>query len=71
VWEWVEDDWHGSYEGAPADGRAWVDNQGSARRDARRQLELLRQSAVGQAQRLPAVLRSDVGSAFQVRCLGP
>jgi formylglycine-generating enzyme required for sulfatase activity len=26
VWEWVEDDWHGSYEGAPADGRTWVDN---------------------------------------------
>jgi formylglycine-generating enzyme required for sulfatase activity len=26
VWDWVEDDWHGSYEGAPADGRAFVDN---------------------------------------------
>ena len=26
VWEWVEDDWHDSYEGAPADGSAWVDN---------------------------------------------
>jgi formylglycine-generating enzyme required for sulfatase activity len=25
VWEWVEDDWHGSYDGAPADGTAWVD----------------------------------------------
>jgi formylglycine-generating enzyme required for sulfatase activity len=25
VWEWCEDDWHGSYEGAPADGSAWVD----------------------------------------------
>ncbi|MFN0085486.1 MAG: formylglycine-generating enzyme family protein [Blastocatellia bacterium] len=25
VWEWCEDDWHDSYEGAPADGRAWVD----------------------------------------------
>jgi formylglycine-generating enzyme required for sulfatase activity len=25
VWEWVEDDWHDSYEGAPRDGRAWVD----------------------------------------------
>ena len=23
VWEWVEDCWHGSYEGAPSDGRAW------------------------------------------------
>ena len=24
VWEWVEDCWHGSYAGAPADGSAWV-----------------------------------------------
>jgi formylglycine-generating enzyme required for sulfatase activity len=32
VWEWVEDDWHESYEGAPADGKAWVDSpRGSAR----------------------------------------
>ena len=23
VWEWVEDCWHYSYAGAPADGRAW------------------------------------------------
>jgi formylglycine-generating enzyme required for sulfatase activity len=23
VWEWVQDCWHESYEGAPADGRAW------------------------------------------------
>ena len=26
VWEWVEDDWHVSYNEAPADGRAWVDS---------------------------------------------
>ncbi|MBN1946042.1 MAG: formylglycine-generating enzyme family protein [Bradymonadales bacterium] len=25
VWEWTEDDWHGDYTGAPADGSAWVD----------------------------------------------
>ena len=25
VWEWVEDDWHRTYNGAPADGSAWVD----------------------------------------------
>ena len=24
VWEWVEDCWHGSYEGAPTDGSAWT-----------------------------------------------
>jgi formylglycine-generating enzyme required for sulfatase activity len=26
VWEWVEDVWHDSYEGAPADGSAWLQN---------------------------------------------
>lgn len=32
IWEWCEDDWHGSYEGAPKDGSAWVDKtRGSAR----------------------------------------
>ena len=25
VWEWVEDDWHNTYDGAPADGSAWID----------------------------------------------
>ena len=24
VWEWVEDVWHGNYNGAPMDGSAWV-----------------------------------------------
>lgn len=27
VWEWVEDCHHESYRGAPADGRAWVDDK--------------------------------------------
>ncbi len=25
VWEWCEDTWHDSFEGAPADGSSWVD----------------------------------------------
>ncbi len=25
AWEWCEDDWHNSYEGAPADGSAWIE----------------------------------------------
>jgi formylglycine-generating enzyme required for sulfatase activity len=25
VWEWVEDDWHDNYSGAPNDGSAWID----------------------------------------------
>jgi formylglycine-generating enzyme required for sulfatase activity len=31
VWEWVEDWYHDSYNGAPADGSAWVDPAGSNR----------------------------------------
>ncbi|MEH2178539.1 caspase, EACC1-associated type [Nostoc sp.] len=26
VWEWCQDTWHDSYEGAPSDGSAWIDN---------------------------------------------
>jgi formylglycine-generating enzyme required for sulfatase activity len=26
VWEWVEDDWHSDYNGAPSDGQAWIDS---------------------------------------------
>jgi len=28
AWEWVEDCWHGSYQGAPTDGSAWLDREG-------------------------------------------
>jgi formylglycine-generating enzyme required for sulfatase activity len=31
VWEWVEDCWHDSYEGAPTDGSAWVNGDCSTR----------------------------------------
>ena len=32
VWEWVEDCWHESYAGAPADGSAWTSGGDCARR---------------------------------------
>jgi formylglycine-generating enzyme required for sulfatase activity len=32
VWEWCEDHWHASYQGAPTDGSAWVDTGGAAAR---------------------------------------
>jgi formylglycine-generating enzyme required for sulfatase activity len=32
VWEWVEDDWHDDYEGAPGDGRVWVNEPRGAYR---------------------------------------
>jgi formylglycine-generating enzyme required for sulfatase activity len=32
VFEWCEDDWHGSYKGAPADGSAWANQPRAAKR---------------------------------------
>ena len=32
VWEWVEDDFHSSYVGAPVDGAAWVDSPRASHR---------------------------------------
>jgi formylglycine-generating enzyme required for sulfatase activity len=35
VWEWVEDDWHDDYTGAPADGSAWIDAPRASKRATR------------------------------------
>jgi formylglycine-generating enzyme required for sulfatase activity len=35
VWEWCEDTWHASYEGAPADGSAWLRGGNASRRVVR------------------------------------
>ena len=35
VWEWVEDDWHISYTGAPTNGTAWVDSPRASTRVVR------------------------------------
>jgi formylglycine-generating enzyme required for sulfatase activity len=32
VWEWVEDDWHENYNGAPNDGSAWIDSPRGSKR---------------------------------------
>ena len=31
VWEWVHDEWHDTYDGAPDDGSAWEDGSGASR----------------------------------------
>ena len=31
VWEWCEDEWHGNYINAPADGSAWLDKNSESR----------------------------------------
>jgi formylglycine-generating enzyme required for sulfatase activity len=35
VWEWLGDDWHANYAGAPIDGRAWIDTESADRRVVR------------------------------------
>jgi formylglycine-generating enzyme required for sulfatase activity len=35
VWEWCEDVWHETYEGAPADGSAWIQGGDASRRALR------------------------------------
>jgi formylglycine-generating enzyme required for sulfatase activity len=35
AWQWVEDDWHATYDGAPSDGSAWIDPKRSASRVVR------------------------------------
>ena len=32
VWEWVEDCWHGDYEGAPSEGEAWTSGEECGKR---------------------------------------
>ncbi len=35
VWEWVQDNWHSDYKGAPSDGSAWLSGGDPARRVVR------------------------------------
>lgn len=51
VWEWVEDDYHSDYEGAPTDGSAWI---GVSRSDFR----VIRGGSVFSPQTLNGALRS-------------
>jgi formylglycine-generating enzyme required for sulfatase activity len=82
VWEWCLDDWHGSYEGAPVDGCAWLDGgdgQSSNREGGTRLLRtrLLRGGSWGSG---PRFCRSayrnhlvpdfaGIGLGFRVVCL--
>ena len=74
VWEWCADQWHDNYEGAPEDGRAWID-EGAKSNDLK--LRLLRG---GSWDYRPADCRSagrgsihpghrDINIGFRVCCL--
>jgi formylglycine-generating enzyme required for sulfatase activity len=38
VWEWCADDWHSNYNGAPTDGRAWIDDNNNRSQEEVRKL---------------------------------
>jgi formylglycine-generating enzyme required for sulfatase activity len=64
VWEWCEDDWHESYDGAPKDGSAWVEI------DKENTSKLLRGKCLDSRSRhLPLCLSSLL--QFQQRCWFP
>jgi formylglycine-generating enzyme required for sulfatase activity len=42
VWEWCLDQWHESYEGAPADGMAWADGMAGEKGQEIQKSRLLR-----------------------------
>jgi len=74
VWEWCEDHWHDNYEGAPANGSAWLD--ASANEDAGR---VLRGGSWGDDPLYcRSASRSDIGAGsryndvgFRVVCFAP
>jgi hypothetical protein len=47
VWEWCLDDWHGSYEGAPVDGTAWLDGAEEKSKGGGEERKLLRGGSWG------------------------
>jgi formylglycine-generating enzyme required for sulfatase activity/uncharacterized protein YgiM (DUF1202 family) len=64
VWEWVEDCWHGSYQGAPKDGSAWTNGGDCSRR-------VLRGGSWGDAPRLLRVAnRSWIGTGYRFNDYG-
>jgi formylglycine-generating enzyme required for sulfatase activity len=64
VWEWVEDCWHDTYQGAPADGSAWMTATDGSRRVVRGG------SWVSNPQDLRAAIRDWFTSEFRYDFLG-
>jgi formylglycine-generating enzyme required for sulfatase activity len=74
VWEWVEDDWHENYDGAPDDGTAWIDEPRG--KDVRRVLRggswLLNRHSARASYRFHNVPTGRLNSVgFRVVCVSP
>jgi len=64
ILEWCEDDWHDNYEGAPSDGRAWVDNDNRSQNEGINKL-LRGGSWVNDAWDCRSACRDHHGARFQ------
>jgi len=62
VWEWCLDEWHEGYEGAPTDGRAWVDGTEGDKSKETKKTRLLRG---GSWNSFPRFCRSAYRDLFQ------
>jgi formylglycine-generating enzyme required for sulfatase activity len=67
VMEWVEDDWHDSYVGAPSDGSAWVDSPRGTVRVMRGGSYLLDTASMRASERV-GVIPSGNDYDFGARC---
>jgi formylglycine-generating enzyme required for sulfatase activity len=76
VWEWCADHWHGNYEGAPKDGRAWIDEEAKENKNETKRRLLRGGSWFGRPAYCRSAYRSiglpddrDLGIGFRVCCL--
>ena len=72
VWEWCQDHWHDSYEGAPMDGSAWSTDDENAARVLRGGSWFINPGGCRSASRVsdtPDARYSDFG--FRVSCVAP
>ena len=66
VWEWTADCWHESYEGAPADGRAWEEEHAG---DCTQRV-VRGGSWLNPVRYLDATLRNQVGNSYRDSTVG-
>jgi len=68
VEEWVEDDGHDHYEGAPTDGTAWVDDPRSEERVLRGGCNDMRTLAMARTSSRDAILWDIHDDRIGIRC---
>jgi formylglycine-generating enzyme required for sulfatase activity len=67
VWEWCEDTWHGTYQGAPTDGSPWSTGGEAAKRVIRGGSWAFGASEARSGARMPYLAESRVGDSLGLR----